>query len=181
SYNSQVGTSGIDFTDTRTTPNFNDTKYRTTDPIRMQHTFDVARQKYTDAGGTPSNVFDYDVGDIVAGEWMNYSRIITAGSYFVYLRQSIVNQAQAEASLEKVTSDPFLPDQTTTPLGSFLGRVSGFQYRNVLLTDALGNPAIVRLTDLETLRLRQGTTEAGDALISQNYLVLVPTADPGLQ
>jgi hypothetical protein len=121
------------------------------------------------------------VGDIAAGEWLNYSRVFPAGSYLVYLRQSIVNQAQAESFLEKVTSDPFLPDQTTTLVGSFLGRVSGFQYRNVLLTDALGNPAIVRLTDLETLRLRQGTTEAGDALISQNYLVLVPTADPGLQ
>ncbi|HXJ61330.1 MAG TPA: hypothetical protein VNU68_32200, partial [Verrucomicrobiae bacterium] len=181
SYNNQTGTPGIDYTDTRATPDFNTTKYRNGDSVRMQHTFDVARQKYTDAGGAAANVFDYDVGDIVAGEWLNYSRIVTPGSYLVYLRQSIVNQAQAEASLEKVTGDPFLPDQATVPLGSFLGRVSGFQYRNVPLSDASGNPVIVRLTDIETLRLHQGTTEAGDALISQNYLVFVPTADPGLQ
>ena len=181
SFNNQIGTPGIDFSDTRTSPNFTDTRYRTGDPIRMQHTFDVARQKYLDVGGAAASVFDYDVGDIVGGEWMNYSRAFTPGSYLIYLRQSIVNLSQAECALEKVTSEPFLVDQTTVPLGSFLGKVSGFQYRNVLLTDALGNPTVVRLNDIETIRLRQITTPPGDAIISQNYLVLVPVADSGLQ
>ena len=181
SYNNQVGSLNIDYFDTRASPNFSDTKYRSSDPIRMQHTFDVPRQKYIDAGGMAANVFDYDVGDIVGGEWMNYSRTFTPGSYLIYLRQSIVNLGQAECVLERVTSEPFLVDQTTAPLGSFLGRLSGFQYRNVPLTDALGNPTIVRLTEIDTIRLRQITTQPGDALISQNYLLLVPTADPGLQ
>jgi len=181
SYNNQVGSLNIDYFDTRASPNFTDTKYRSSDPIRMQHTFDVPRQKYIDAGGMAANVFDYDVGDIVGGEWMNYSRTFTPGSYLIYLRQSIVNLGQAECVLERVTSEPFLVDQTTAPLGSFLGRLSGFQYRNVPLTDALGNPTIVRLTEIDTIRLRQITTQPGDALISQNYLLLVPTADPGLQ
>lgn len=181
SYNNQVGTRGIDYSDTRPSPNFTNTKYRPSDPIRMQHTFDAQRQKYIDAGGTPANVFDYDVTDIAAGEWMNYSRFFMPGSYLVYLRQSIVNLAQAESALERVTSDPSALDQTTVALGSFLGRVSGYQYRNVLLTDPLGNPAIVRLTAFDTIRLRQLTTQPGDAAIAQNYLLLVPTADPGLQ
>jgi len=181
SYSNQIGTRDTDYSDTRTAPNFTNTKYRTTDPVRMQHTFDVQRQKYIDAGGSAANVFDYDVNDIAAGEWMNYSRFFVPGSYLVYLRQSMVNLAQGECVREKVTSEAFLPNQTTTPLGSFLGRLSGFQYRNVLLTDALGNPAIVRLTDFDTIRLRQVTTQPGDGGIAQNYLLLVPTADPGLQ
>ena len=181
SYSNQTGTRDIDYSDTRTAPNFTNTKYRQNDAVRMQHTLDVQRQKYIDAGGTAANVFDYDVSDIAAGEWMNYSRFFVPGSYLVYLRQSMVNLAQGECVLEKVTSEAFLPNQTTTPLGSFLGRLSGYQYRNVLLTDALGNPAIVRLTDFDTIRLRQVTTPPGDAGIAQNYLLLVPTADPGLQ
>jgi hypothetical protein len=181
SYSNQTGTRDVDYSDTRPSPNFTNTRYRTGDAVRMQHTLDVQRQKFVDAGGTPENVFDYDVTDIAAGEWMNYSRFFQPGSYLVYLRQSIVNLGQAEAVLEKVTSDHTQPNQTTTPLGSFLGRLSGYQYRNVLLTDALGNPVIVRLADFETIRLRQATTPPGDAAIAQNYLLLVPTADPGLQ
>jgi len=181
SYNNQLGTRDIDFTDTRPSPNFTNTKYRSGDPVRMQHTLDVQRQKYIDAGGAANSVFDYDVADIVSGEWLNYSRFFVPGSYLVYLRQSMVNLGQGECVLERVTSDHALPDQTTVPLGSFLGKLSGYQYRNVLLTDALGNPAIVRLTDFDTIRLRQATTPPGDAGIAQNYLLLVPTADPGLQ
>ncbi len=181
SYNNQSGTRDIDYSDTRTAPNFTNTKYRQNDPVRMQHTFDVPRQKYIDAGGAAANVFDYDVNDIAAGEWLNYSRFFAPGSYLVYLRQSMVNLAQGECALEKVTSEHSVPNQTTVPLGSFLGRLSGFQYRNVPLTDALGNPAIVRLTDFDTVRLRQLTTQPGDGGIAQNYLLFVPTADPGLQ
>ncbi len=181
SYNNQIGTPDVDYYDTRLSPDFTNTRYRTSDSVRMQHTFDVARQKYIDAGGAAANVFDYDVNDIAAGEWMNYSRFFEPGSYLVYLRQSIVNLAQAECALEKVTSDPTMPNQTTLPLGSFLGKLSGFQYRNVLLTDALGNPAIVRLSAIDTIRLRQVTSQPGDGLIAQNYLLLVPTPDPGLQ
>jgi hypothetical protein len=181
SYSNQTGTRDVDYSDTRPSPNFTNTRYRTGDSVRMQRTLDVQRQKFIDAGGTAANVFDYDVTDIAAGEWMNYSRFFQPGSYLVYLRQSIVNLGQAEAVLEKVTSDHTQPNQTTTPLGSFLGRLSGYQYRNVLLTDALGNPAIVRLADFETIRLRQATTQPGDAAIAQNYLLLVPTPDPGLQ
>jgi hypothetical protein len=181
SYNNQAGTRDVDYSDTRATPNFTNTRYRSSDPVRMQHTLDVQRQKYLAAGGTAANVFDYDVNDIAAGEWLNYSRFFAPGSYLVYLRQSMVNLAQGECALEKVTSDHTAPNQTTVPLGSFLGRLSGFQYRNVLLTDAVGNPAIVRLADFDTIRLRQLTTQPGDGGIAQNYLLLVPTADPGLQ
>jgi hypothetical protein len=122
------------------------------------------------------------VGDIAAGEWMDYTRNFTPGSYHVYLRESLVNLSQSECVLEKVTSDPSQPDQITTVLGSFLGRRTGFEYRNFQLTDGLGqNPVIVRLTGAETLRLRQVTSEPADGSIFQNYLILVPTTDPGLQ
>jgi hypothetical protein len=180
SYNNQAGIPDVDFHDTRTSPNGQDTRYRTSDPVRMRHTLDIARQKYIDAGGAAQNVYDYDVVDIAAGEWLNYTRFVPSGSYHVYLRQSIVNLAQSESVLERVTNDPSLPLQETVPLGSFLGRLSGFQFRNVPLTDALGNLVIVRLADIMTFRLSQ-TSQPGDGLIAQNYLIFVSTADPGLQ
>jgi hypothetical protein len=180
-YAGRAGVPDIDYHDTRPGPNGTNTRYRPSDSVRMQHTLDVARAKFVDAGGPDLGIYDYDVGDIAADEWMNYTRTFAAGSYLVYLRQSMVNLSQGECVLEKVTSDPFLPGQTTLGLGSFLGRQSGFQYRNVLLTDPTGHPVIVRLADIETLRLRQVTPTPGDGFISQNYLLLVPTADPGLQ
>jgi hypothetical protein len=181
SFSYQTGVADTDYHDTRTSPNGTNTRYRPNDPVRMQHTLDIARQKYITAGGPGANIFDYDVVDIAAGEWLNYTRFIPSDSYHVYLRQSIVNLAQAESILERVTNDPSLPGQETVPLGSFLGRLSGFQYRNVPLTDALGNLVIVRLADNMTFRLTQNTTQPSDGFIAQNYLIFVPTADPGLQ
>src|SRR6185369_7709464 len=68
SYNNQPGALEVDYSDTRGGPNGNDTRYRRDDAVRMGHTLDVARQKYIDAGGAGAWVYDYDVGDIVAGE-----------------------------------------------------------------------------------------------------------------
>jgi hypothetical protein len=181
SYTTVAGISEVDYHETRATPNGTNTRYRPSDPVRMQHTFDLQRQKFLDAGGGDLGVFDFDVGDIVGGEWLNYTRTFPAGSYHVYLRQSLVNMPTAESALELVTGDRTQPDQTTRSLGTFLGRLSGFQYRNVPLTDATGQKTILRLSGEQTLRLRQVTTTPGDGLNSQGYLVLVPTADPGIQ
>jgi hypothetical protein len=181
-YSQQSGVQGIDFSDTRATPNGADTLYRPSDPVRMQHSLDLVRQKFTDAGGVAANVFDYDVGDVASAEFMNYTRTFAAGTYEVYLRQSYVNLAQGSAALERVTGDRTQPNPATQALGSFLGVQSGFLYRNIPLTDGLGQNRIkVRLSGVETLRLRQVTAEPSDGSIFQNYLVFVPVPDAGVQ
>ncbi|PYL01732.1 MAG: hypothetical protein DME19_00665 [Verrucomicrobia bacterium] len=181
SYSQQAGVQGVDFDDTRATPRPQDTLYRPGDPVRMQHSLDKTRQKYIDAGGSAAGVYDYDVGDIASGEFLNYTRTFATGTYEVYLRESLVNMARAEAALEKVVTDRTQPNQSTKPLGSFIAALTGYQYRNFPLTDGLGQSrVVVRLSGVETLRLHQVTAEASDGGIFQNYLILVPVPDPGV-
>jgi len=181
-YSLQTGAQGVDFNETRTAPRAQDTLYRPNDPVRMQHSRDNPRGRFTRAGGTDASVFDYDAGDIAAGEWLNYTRTFPAGSYEIYLRQALANLATGESVLELVSGNASQPDQTTRILGSFLGERTGFQYRNFALTDGAGrNKIVVRLSGLATLRLRQVTADPADGARYQNYLIFLPVADAGLQ
>lgn len=181
-YGGQMGLPETDYFETRGTPNGTDTRYRPSDPVRMQRSLDAARPRFTDAGGAAAEVYDQDVGDFAAGEWMNYTRTFASGSYEVYLRQSQVNHAHSECVLERVTGDPAQPDQATTALGSFLGVSSGFLYRNIPLSDGTGlNKIVLRLAGPTTLRMRQVTATPGDAARSQNYLAFVRVSDAGPQ
>ena len=85
-FSNQFGFVDVDYSDTPSSPNVEDTMYRFGDSIRMRRSLDTERAKYSDAGGAAASVYDYDVGDIAAGEWMNYSRNFPTGSYEVYLR-----------------------------------------------------------------------------------------------
>ncbi len=180
SYPNQVGTPDVDYSDTR--GDYRDVAYRPEDHVRMQHSLDVLREKFVAAGGAAATVYDYDVGDIVANEWLNYTRTFEGGSYQVYLRESVVNIPQVQADLELVTSDPAAADQTVKKLGTFTATTSGYQFRNTPLTDALGqNKVILRLAGKTTLRLRQVSSDLSDGVMYQNYLIFVPVADPGLE
>ena len=181
-YGQLDGTPEVDFHDTRTTPNGTDTLYRSDDPVRMQHALEVRRAKYTAAGGPDAGVYDYDVGDLDVGEWLNYTRTIPGGSYEVYLREAVANLESGDSVLELVTGDRTAPNQTVKLLGTFLGTKTGFQYRNFALTDGAGaNHTLLRLSGDTTLRLRHLTADTRDGGRYLNYLVLVPVADPGIQ
>ncbi len=181
-YYGQVGVVDVDYSETRTSPNGNDTMYRPSDPIRMIHSRDFTRAKFASLGGSAGGVFDYDVGDIATGEWLNYTRTFPAGSYEVYLRESLANMASGESVLEQVTGDPTQPAPATKVLGSFLGSLTGFQYRNFPLTDGAGlNKIVLRLDGKTTLRLRQVTADSSDGARLQNYLIFVPVAAAGVQ
>ncbi len=178
SYTDRAGLEGVDFHDTRTAPNGANTMYRTLDPVRMQHSLDLARSAFN-----PDNsIWDYDVGDLAADEWQNYTRDFAAGSYEVYLREAIVNFTQAESVLEEVTGNPTQPDQTTRVLGSFLGRTTGFTFRNIPLTDGTGqNKIVLRLSGKKTLRLRHVTPDDDTGNRYLNYLVFLPVPEVGPQ
>lgn len=178
SFTDRAGVQGVDFNETRTAPRPQDAMYRTQDPIRMAQTLDRRRPIYDNDAG----VYDYDVGDLATGEWMNYTRDFTAGTYEIYLREAVVNLAQAESVLERVTSGADSPDQTTEILGSFIRKTTGFTFHNVPLTDGAGLSTVkVRLSGRVTLRLRTVTadTDTGNRLL--NYLVFVPVADVGVR
>ncbi len=179
SYMDQMGIKGVDYQDSRT--DFRYSIYRPQDTTRMQHTLDNIRPKFLAAGGPALNVFDYDVGGILVGQWFNYTRTFPAGAYEVYLRESLFNGDQAQASLALVTSDPTQTNQTTQVLGTFLAYSSGVQYRNVPLTDAFGKKIIVALQGVQTLRLNELSSDPSGGNIYQNYLVFVPVAQAGVQ
>ena len=182
SYANQMGILDIDYSETRASANGRDTLYRSSDPIRMAHSFDSVRAKYAAAGGSVAMVFDYDVGDIVAGEWTNYTRNFATGSYEVYLRQGLVNLQTTETVLEEVTSNRTQPNQTTRPLGSFLGLPTGYQPRNFALTDGTGlNKIVLKLSGVTTLRLKHNTTVPGDSAHLLNYMLFLKVSDAGPQ
>lgn len=177
SYTDRVGTPDVDYSDTRTAPNSTDTLYRTQDFVRMAHSLDRKRALFNN----DNQVFDYDVGDLAAGEWMNYTREFTTGTYEVYLREAVVNFPRGDSVLEQVTSDPTQPGQTVKTIGSFLATTSGYTSRNVPLTDGAGvNKLKLRLSGKTTLRLRTVTADddTGNRLL--NYLIFVPVADAGV-
>jgi hypothetical protein len=179
SYSGQIGTPAIDFNDTRT--DFVDVPHRPNDNVRMQRTLDFSRAKFVNAGGAAAGVYDYDVGDIAAGEWLNYTRTFPAGTYQIYLREALRNGTQIETVLEEVTGDRTQENQTTSVLGSFITPSSGFQYKNVPLTDAVGNKITVNLSGVETLRLRQVSADPADGAIYQNYLLFLPVSSTTVQ
>ncbi len=176
SYTDRVGVAGTDYQDTRSGPSGDDTPYRTQDAIRMQRSLDNRRPSLFN---NDQGIYDYEVGDIAVDDWMNYTREFAAGSYEVYLRESVVNMEKADSVLEEVSSavgaEPRL-------LGSFLGVQSGFTARNVPLTDGTGkNRVVLRLSGKKTLRLRHLTPDNGTGARYINYLVFVPVADAGVQ
>lgn len=131
---------------------------------------DYTRQKYS-----VSNLVEYLVIRTHAGDWLNYTRSFTAGSYFALLRAG--SFAPTSVTLSQVTSDPTQPNQTTSDFGVFtipdLVRKSNFSY--IPLLDSTGLGAILNLSGATTLRLTMGgATGADDRVEVLNYLLLVP-------
>ena len=180
SYIGQAGEPGIDFFDTNS--GFGPThRYRPEDGVSTVAALDLARQKFIDAGGAQKGVYDFGIAEIEEGEWLNYTRTFPKGDYLVYLRQAQFAMLEAVATLELVTGATDEEDQTTEPLGTFIGSESGVEYRNVPLTDEAGKePIIVKLGGKATLRLAQHITDPNGLYLVQNYLVFIKYEKPSL-
>ncbi|HMJ90782.1 MAG TPA: immunoglobulin domain-containing protein, partial [Candidatus Acidoferrum sp.] len=159
-----TGIKGVDYWDTSS--NAVNNAYRTCDFVGTQVSPDGLRPAYA---GTN----DYQVWRMQPGEWLNYTRLYVTASYQVYAR--VASTQARQLTLSKVTSDASAPDQTSVVLGSFAvpntGGATAYQY--VPLLDAFGDPAIIPLTDLETIRL--GSVDANNDVVV-NFLVLVPAS-----
>ncbi len=181
-YNHHEGVPEIDYHDNRNTASMS--PFRMVDYVHTAHAGDPPRAEYVLAGGMAAGFYEQMVEDIYDGDWLNYTKTFAPGNYHVFLRQSQYLLLQTLVTLERVTSDRTQENQTTTLLGSFMGVPSGLdRYGNVQLTDAAGQPVVVRFAGgVDTLRVQDRITGNADdevGILLQNYLVFVPAADPG--
>lgn len=136
---------------------------------------DTIRRKYA-----TKNLPEYQVRRTEGGEWMNYTRPFAPGGYQVYLRAAA--RAPQPVLLQRVTSDPTRPDQSTALLGTFDVPNTGLvvNYRYIPLRDGSGKLATVNLAGLETLRLTLGgpQTNRTQHTMTINYLLFVPAGAP---
>jgi hypothetical protein len=177
----KVGTPGIDYYDTTLAPIPGSNPYRPLDCVGIQRSDHLPREKFIRAGGPSAGVFDYSVTGSRKGEWLNYGRGFPRLTYQVRLRQSLTGLAQSATLLSRVTGDAALPGQATIPAGVFLGQPTQGTYRTVPLTDGLGREEVlVRLTSDATVRLTQLVDDPTGNALSQNFLIFIPVADPGM-
>jgi hypothetical protein len=144
------------------------TVYRNGDYIGLAVATDVARKTFTDLGAT-----DHQLTTILAGDWWNYTRTFADSAYRIYLRAS--SATPQIVRLDHVGGDPATASQTLAALGTFIVGPGTASFSYAPLTDATGNPVVIRLSGFSTLRL---TALAAAVNLQVNYLLLVPTGSP---
>jgi hypothetical protein len=167
-YFNTVATEGID---TRQTSSLGSHFYRPLDRVSLGVTTDSHRPAYSHA-----QVDDYQASAMEPGEWMNYTRLINAGTYHVFARLAAPPGAWVWGALDQVVAGSTTTLQSVSPLGLFI-QPTNYQsgdYAYVPLTDAQGEPLVLRLSGQTTLRF----TSYNGAL-EFNFLVIVPVVDAG--
>jgi hypothetical protein len=122
--------------------------YRTDDPMGTSVSGDYLRKDHVVAG-----VQDYRIDPFLGGEWLNYTRDWSNGTFWVVARLATGEGLSGSLTLSRIN-----PDTTTTDLGTFTvttGR-GWSSYDNVYLKDTNGNLAPVTLNGRATLRLTSG-------------------------
>lgn len=130
----------------------------TVDPLR--------RPQYLQAG-----LPDYEVRNVVNGEWLNYTRTFPAGRYHVYARMASGTPFTLQMDL---VDNPTSPTQNLTKLGRFVGGPTT-GYAMIPLTDDAGTTPLVIEFDgtVKTVRV----TALSDG-VGMNFFMLVPAAAP---
>lgn len=174
-YFGRVGTPGVDYFDSNPDTGFD---YRSLPTgcdavgIRKKTSVDYERPALTEL-----TLPEYITERWITNDWLNYTRMWPGTNYVVYLR--VGSGANQQFQLDRVTSDYQLPNQTTVPLGVF--NCPLFQRREALayqpLVDALGNPIVLSLSGLQTLRLTSLNSPASDQAYI-NFMLFLPQAGP---
>jgi hypothetical protein len=80
-------------------------------------TQDTLRRKFTEAPpGSQGAIKDFDITQVAAGDWLNYTRTYPSGTFAIYLRAR--GTAPQQVTLSRV-SNASSSGQTATVLGSF--------------------------------------------------------------
>ncbi len=181
SYIAMEGSLSIDYFDNDEGLNPATHRYRPWDGVTTAPALDLERAKFVEAGGTAKGVHDFALYELEDGEWANYTRTFPKGDYLVYLRQALFTLTESIATLELVTGATDEEDQSTEPLGTFIGKESGVEFRNVPLTNEDGSePVILKLSGKTTLRVTQRMTDPEDIYWKQNYLAFIKYVKPTL-
>ena len=182
-----VGVEGIDFHDVRTSAESPFFEFRINDPVgtlggmypEVQDANDpTGLGRYSDHVRTKysaNNMVELVVCRTEPGEWLNYTRNFSEGSYRAYLRVASFGATAVE--LHQVTSDATLPEQTTTTLGVFNipNQIARYNYRYIPLVDEGGSPKTISLSGLSTVRLQMAGVAGEDVRkLALNYLLFVP-------
>ncbi|HWW01470.1 MAG TPA: hypothetical protein VNZ64_17365 [Candidatus Acidoferrum sp.] len=117
--------------------------------------------KFAAAALTNSAALNYDIGWLVGGQWMNYTRTYPAGNYFVYGR--FAGGAAFQSQLDQITAT------VTNRLGMFSSQGRGWtSYDWTQLVDTNGQRSTISLGGVSTLRF----TSLGGA--NANFFMLAP-------
>jgi hypothetical protein len=164
-YGSFQGLPGIDYYDSTPTTMG---PFRTFDAVDMAVTVDVARSNFVSAG-----LLDYDISGVTPGEWWNYTRTLSSGSYNLWVR--IASTATESIRVDRVTSGSSGTNQTRQFLGLInaprTGSLGSYSYAQ--LTDLNGDPIPLPLGGATTLRLT-AVNANGDMVL--NYSLLQPAS-----
>ncbi|MCS7090207.1 MAG: Ig-like domain-containing protein [Verrucomicrobiota bacterium] len=127
----------------------------TSDPVR--------RAKYV-AAGLP----DYEVRNVVSGEWLNYTRTFPTGTYHIYARMASPNAFTVQMDFVDNAASPV---QNLVKIGRFVGGPTA-GYTMVPLTDDAGAAPLVVTFDGRPRTIR--VTARSDGVV-MNFFMLVPT------
>jgi hypothetical protein len=156
-YYGTVGTEGVD---EHKLGSANSHLYRPDDAVSIGVSGDALRKNLAAA-----DRIDYRIDPFISGEWLNYTRDWSNGTYWVFARL-----ATGEGLSGTLTLSLANPDATTTDLGTFsVDNGRGWtSYDNIPLRDANGNFANITLNGKATLRITSG----GNLL--PNFFMLTP-------
>jgi hypothetical protein len=127
--------------------------------------------EYVPAESVPTTNTDYDLAWWEPGAWLNYTRTFPANTYRVWGRLA-GGAAYTNCTMSLVTSGQGTTSQQTQLLGSFSDpNANGFQsWHWIPLLDGNGNPVVVSLSGVETLKLTAPPGSATGALNSHFYM-----------
>lgn len=156
-YFGKVGVQDVDEHNNSPGPNH---LYRPDDPMGTGVAGDYLRKNLAVAGR-----LDYKIDPFQGGEWMNYTRNWSNGTYWVLGRLATGEGLSGTLTLSKVNTDG-----TTTDLGTFtIDSGRGWStYDNIYLRNTNDNIANITLNGKTTLRVTSG----GNLL--PNFFMLVP-------
>jgi hypothetical protein len=123
------------------------------------------------------NTFDYDVGNNNGGNWANYTRTYSNGTYNIYVRASDGGGSGSSdsGSMSLVTAGLGTTSQTVVKLGNWgVFPTGGWQtYQYVPVKDTAGN--LVQFTGNGTVQTLRMTIDNGNC--NENFFMLSPV-DP---
>jgi hypothetical protein len=119
---------------------------------------------------------DSMVGYNNTGKWYNYTRVFPAATYAVYARMASGSASPfMSLELDRVTSDPAQPNQTTNLIGFFSRSATSsfYDFVTVPLTNTAGGGVFLQLSGPNTFRLA-----IAHQYLCVNYLAFVPVVPP---